>query len=104
MKTGRIPQVRIHSNRMHPLTVPAYAASKGAVAQFTKALSNEWAGQGINLNCIAPGYVHTEMNTALLADLTRSRQILDAFPPGAGANPRTWSEPSSSSPPAHRTM
>lgn len=64
------------------LTVPAYAASKGAVAQFTKSLSNEWAGQGININCIAPGYMDTEMNTALLADAARSRQILDRIPAG----------------------
>lgn len=46
------------------LTVPAYAANKGAVMQFTKSLSNEWARQGVNVNCIAPGYMATEMNTA----------------------------------------
>ena len=64
------------------LTVPAYAASKGAVAQFSKSLSNEWASQGINVNCIAPGYMDTEMNTALIADATRSRQIMDRIPAG----------------------
>lgn len=47
-------------------TVPAYAASKGGVAQLTKALCNEWAEKGINVNSIAPGYMATEMNTALL--------------------------------------
>lgn len=47
-------------------TVPAYAASKGAVAQLTKALCNEWAEKGINVNALAPGYMATEMNTALL--------------------------------------
>ncbi|MCF2707304.1 SDR family oxidoreductase [Arcanobacterium haemolyticum] len=47
-------------------TVPAYAASKGGVAQLTKAFSNEWARLGINVNAIAPGYMATEMNTALL--------------------------------------
>lgn len=46
-------------------TVPAYAASKGGVAQFSKGLCNEVAGKGININCIAPGYMDTEMNTAL---------------------------------------
>ncbi len=47
-------------------TIPAYAASKGGIAQLTKALSNDWAGKGINVNAIAPGYMATEMNTALL--------------------------------------
>ncbi|MGD6943201.1 glucose 1-dehydrogenase [Cytobacillus gottheilii] len=62
------------------LTVPAYAASKGAVMQFTKSLANEWAGKGVNVNCIAPGYMATEMNTALIEDPTRSRQILERIP------------------------
>ena len=69
------------------LTVPAYAASKGAVAQFSKSLSNEWASQGINVNCITPGYMDTEMNTALLADATRSRQIMDRIPAGRWGKP-----------------
>ena len=69
------------------LTVPAYAASKGAVAQFTKSLSNEWASQGINVNCIAPGYMATEMNTALIADATRSRQIMERIPAGRWGKP-----------------
>lgn len=47
-------------------TVPAYAASKGGVAQITKAFCNEWAEKGINVNSLAPGYMATEMNTALL--------------------------------------
>ena len=47
-------------------TVPAYAASKGAVAQLTKAFCNEWAEKGINVNALAPGYMATEMNTALM--------------------------------------
>ena len=46
-------------------TVPAYAAAEGGVAQFSKGMCNELAGQGININCIAPGYMDTEMNTAL---------------------------------------
>lgn len=47
-------------------TVPAYAASKGGVAQLTKAFANEWAEHNINVNALAPGYMATEMNTALL--------------------------------------
>ncbi len=69
------------------LTVPAYAASKGAVAQFTKSLANEWAGKGVNVNAIAPGYMDTEMNTALKADPVRSRQIMDRIPAGRWGRP-----------------
>lgn len=69
------------------LTIPAYAASKGAVAQFSKTLANEWASKGININCIAPGYMDTEMNTALKADATRSRQIMERIPAGRWGKP-----------------
>ena len=64
------------------LRVPAYAASKGAVAQLTKALCNEWAGRGVNVNAVAPGYVDTDMNEALLADPVRSEQIGVRIPAG----------------------
>lgn len=61
-------------------TVPAYAASKGGVAQLTKALSNEWASKGINVNALAPGYMDTDMNTALIADEKRNAEILGRIP------------------------
>ena len=61
-------------------TVPAYAASKGGVAQLTKALSNEWASKGINVNAIAPGYMATEMNTKLIEDNSRNAEILSRIP------------------------
>lgn len=64
------------------LTVPAYAASKGAVMQFTKSLANEWAAKGVNVNCVAPGYMATDMNEALMNDEVRSRQIMDRIPAG----------------------
>jgi len=64
------------------ITVPAYAASKGGVAQLTKALSNEWASKGICVNAIAPGYIATEMNTALMQDEERSKNILGRIPAG----------------------
>ncbi len=69
------------------VTVPAYAASKGGVAQLTKALANEWAKSGINVNAIAPGYMRTDNTTALQQDETRNRQILERIP----AN--RWGEP-----------
>ncbi|PVI05862.1 2-deoxy-D-gluconate 3-dehydrogenase [Periconia macrospinosa] len=68
-------------------TVPAYAASKGGVAQLTKALSNEWASKGVNVNAIAPGYIATEMNTALINDQNRARSILERIPAGRWGNP-----------------
>ena len=62
------------------ITVPAYAAAKGGVGQLTKALSNEWAGRGVNVNAIAPGYMATEMNEALIADPDRSQSISARIP------------------------
>ncbi|OJJ71236.1 hypothetical protein ASPBRDRAFT_127450 [Aspergillus brasiliensis CBS 101740] len=72
------------------ITVPAYAAAKGGVAQLTKALSNEWAGKGINVNAVAPGYVATEMNTALLNDQDRARSILERIPAGRWGSPEDF--------------
>lgn len=69
------------------VTVPAYAASKGAVAQLTKALANEWASQGVNVNAIAPGYMCTDNTAALQRDEARNRQILERIPA------QRWGEP-----------
>jgi 2-deoxy-D-gluconate 3-dehydrogenase len=62
--------------------VPAYAAAKGGVGQLTKALANEWASKGINVNAIAPGYMETDNTEALRKDPDRSRQILERIPAG----------------------
>jgi len=64
------------------ITVPAYAAAKGAVAQLTKALANEWAPHGLQVNAIAPGYMATDLTEALQRDPIRSRQILERIPAG----------------------
>ena len=69
------------------ITVPAYAAAKGGLAQLTRALANEWASKGINVNAIAPGYMATDITTALRADPVRSRQILDRIPAGRWGQP-----------------
>jgi 2-deoxy-D-gluconate 3-dehydrogenase len=69
------------------ITVPAYAASKGGVAQLTKALANEWAAKKINVNAIAPGYMRTDNTRALQQDETRNRQILERIPAAR------WGEP-----------
>ncbi len=62
------------------LTVPGYAASKGGIAQLTKSFANEWAPLGVNVNAVAPGYIATDMNEALLADPERSGQISARIP------------------------
>jgi 2-deoxy-D-gluconate 3-dehydrogenase len=69
------------------ILVPGYAASKGAIGQLTKALANEWAGKGVQVNAIAPGYVSTDNTTALRADPVRSESILSRIPAGR------WGEP-----------
>ena len=69
------------------ITIPAYAASKGAIKQITMSFANEWAGKGINVNAIAPGYIRTDNTQALQDDETRSRQILERIPTGR------WGEP-----------
>ena len=62
------------------LLVPSYAASKGGIAQLTKSLSNELAEKGINVNSVAPGYIETDITTALRHDPDRSKQLMDRIP------------------------
>ncbi len=69
------------------ITVPGYAASKGAIGQLTKALANEWAPKGVQVNAIAPGYIATDNTTALQADPIRNPAILSRIPAGR------WGEP-----------
>jgi 2-deoxy-D-gluconate 3-dehydrogenase len=69
------------------ITVPGYAASKGALASLVKALSNEWASKGVNVNGIAPGYIATDNTEALRSDSVRNKSILDRIPAGR------WGEP-----------
>jgi 2-dehydro-3-deoxy-D-gluconate 5-dehydrogenase len=85
---GKIVNVASLLSFQGGVTVPAYAASKGGVAQLTKALANEWAARGVNVNAIAPGYVRTDNTAALRADETRNQQILERIPAGR------WGEPS----------
>jgi 2-deoxy-D-gluconate 3-dehydrogenase len=77
---GKIINIASMASFFGGQTVPAYSASKGGVAQLTKELTNDWVGRGININAIAPGYMSTEMNSALLVDEIRSKQILDRIP------------------------
>jgi 2-dehydro-3-deoxy-D-gluconate 5-dehydrogenase len=70
------------------INVPGYAAAKSGIAGLTKALANEWAPRGVNVNAIAPGYIATDNTAPLRADAGRSRSILDRIPAGR------WGEPS----------
>jgi 2-deoxy-D-gluconate 3-dehydrogenase len=72
------------------ILVPGYAASKGAIASLVKALANEWAGKGVNVNVIAPGYVSTDNTEALRNDPERSRSILSRIPAGRWGDPEDF--------------
>ncbi len=75
------------------ITVPGYAASKGAIGQMTKALANEWAGKGVNVNAIAPGYIKTEMTEALSKDPSRADSISSRIPAGRWGTPDDFAGP-----------
>ncbi len=69
------------------LTVPGYAAAKGGVAQLAKALANEWASKGVNVNAIAPGYIDTDLSGALKRDPVRGPAITSRIPAGEWGTP-----------------
>jgi 2-deoxy-D-gluconate 3-dehydrogenase len=69
------------------VTVPAYAASKAGIGSLTKALANEWAARGVNVNAIAPGYIATDNTAALQADTHRNTAILSRIPSGRWGRP-----------------
>lgn len=72
------------------ITVPGYAASKGGIGQLTKALANEWAPHGVNVNAIAPGYIATDNTQALQDDAARSKSILERIPAGRWGRPEDF--------------
>ena len=86
-KEGKIINIASLLSFQGGIRVPAYAASKGGVAQLTKALANEWAGRNVQVNAIAPGYFSTENTAALRQDEARNRQILERIPAGRWGNP-----------------
>src|SRR6516225_2249259 len=85
--SGKIVNIASLLSFQGGIRVPAYAASKGGVAQLTKALANEWAAKNIQVNAIAPGYFATTNTEALQADKTRNRQILERIPAGRWGQP-----------------
>ncbi|WP_276482123.1 SDR family oxidoreductase [Paraflavitalea pollutisoli] len=72
------------------INVPSYAASKGALGSLIKALANEWAAKGVNVNGVAPGYIATDNTEALRADPVRSKSILDRIPAGRWGDPEDF--------------
>jgi 2-deoxy-D-gluconate 3-dehydrogenase len=84
---GKIINVASMLSFQGGIRVPSYAASKSGVAGITRALANEWAGKGLNVNAIAPGYVATDNTAQLRADPERSRAILERIPAGRWAAP-----------------
>jgi 2-dehydro-3-deoxy-D-gluconate 5-dehydrogenase len=85
--SGKIINVASLLSYQGGITVPGYAAAKGGVMQLTKALANEWAGRGVNVNAIAPGYMETDNTTALRQDPVRNRQITERIPAGRWGTP-----------------
>ena len=79
---GKIVNVASLLSFQGGITAPGYAASKHAVAGLTKALANEWARHGVQVNAVAPGYMRTDNTQALREDATRSEQILARIPAG----------------------
>ena len=75
------------------INVPGYAASKGAIGSLVKALANEWAGRGVNVNAIAPGYIATDNTEALRNDPDRSQSILARIPAGRWGTPEDFKGP-----------
>lgn len=86
--TGKIVNIASLLSFQGGIRVPAYASSKGGVAQLTKALANEWAPKGIQVNAIAPGYFATTNTEALQSDETRNRQILERIPAARWGQPQ----------------
>ena len=79
---GRIVNIASMLSFFGGVNASAYAASKGAVAQLTKSLAIEWAGRGVAVNAVAPGYIATELNTALREDAVRDAEIRGRIPAG----------------------
>jgi 2-deoxy-D-gluconate 3-dehydrogenase len=86
-KSGKIINIASLLSFSGGITVPSYSASKGAVAQITKALANEWAQYGININAIAPGYMVTNNTAALRKNEERYNAISERIPAGRWGMP-----------------
>lgn len=87
-RQGKIINIASMMSFQGGIRIAAYVASKGGIAQLTKALANEWAPHNVQVNAIAPGYFRTENTRALQEDETRNRQILERIPAGRWGAPQ----------------
>jgi 2-deoxy-D-gluconate 3-dehydrogenase len=87
-KAGKVVFIASMLTFQGGVNVVSYAASKGAIGSMVKALANEWAGKGVNVNAIAPGYIATDNTAALQADKNRNRAILERIPAGRWGKPQ----------------
>lgn len=92
-KSGKIIFIASLLSFQGGITVPSYAASKGAIAQMTKAFANEWAEKGVHVNAIAPGYILTDNTKALQEDEDRNKTILSRIPAGRWGKPEDFAGP-----------
>ena len=90
---GKIVNIASMNSFFGGMRIPAYAAAKGGIMQLTRSFANAWADKGININAIAPGYIATEMNSALMADPQRSASILARIPQGRWGEPEDLAGP-----------
>lgn len=86
-QSGKIINICSMLSYQGGINVPGYTASKHGVAGLTKAFANEWAGSGLNINAIAPGYMATDNTAPIRADENRSNAILDRIPAGRWGTP-----------------
>lgn len=87
-RSGRIINIASMCSFFGSVRIPAYSASKGGVAQLTKALSNEWAGEGVNVNAIAPGYMETELTRSIKeTNNSQYMEITSRIPKGRWGKP-----------------
>ncbi len=91
--SGKIINIASMLSYQGGINVPGYTASKHAVAGLTKALANEWAGKGIQVNAIAPGYIDTRNTAPLIADEKRNKAILERIPAGRWGTPEDLKGP-----------
>lgn len=87
-RSGSIVNVASLLSFQGGIRIPSYTASKSGIAGVTKTLSNEWSGNGLTVNCVAPGYVVSNNTKALRADAKRNESILDRIPIGRWADPQ----------------
>ncbi|KAI9319041.1 2-deoxy-D-gluconate 3-dehydrogenase [Dichotomocladium elegans] len=92
-KSGKIISTASLMSFQGGIHIPAYAAAKGGLASLTKAMSNEWAAHGVNVNAIAPGYVATDLTERLVKDPVRSKEIFARIPAGRWGSPDDFKGP-----------